>query len=256
MFLHFGYSFNIHTAESPACTVISVFLYMPAPGEETIMSRFCSHTIHGEELLLLPEKAIWWPKRKILLLADVHLGKTTHFRQKGVSVPVQVLYDDIAALDRLVTMLEPARVIVLGDLFHAKENSEWQVFGEWVLSQSAKWELVKGNHDILPFEAYERYNITIYEKLLEEPPFLLTHFPLDHFAYVPPGHYVLAGHVHPAVMIKGKAWQTARVSCFYFGERQGLLPAFGRFTGNEVIDTGKTDDVFAIAGERVIKLIR
>lgn len=220
--------------------------------EESIKSRICTHSINGEELWLLPEKAIWWPARRTLLLADVHLGKSMHFRQKGVNVPVQVLYDDIEVLNRLVCSLEAERVIVLGDLFHAKENSEWEVFGEWLLECPAKWELIKGNHDILTFDAYEKYNITIHEKALLEGPFLLTHHPLDHFEYVPEGVYVLAGHVHPAVEVKGKAYQSLRVSCFYFGARQGLLPAFGRFTGNEVIETAKNDHVYVIAGDKVL----
>lgn len=225
---------------------------MPLLEKENTRSRFCIYTINGEELWLLPERALWWPARKTLMLADVHLGKSTHFRQKGVNAPVQVLYDDISLLNELVTSLAAERVIVLGDLFHAKENSEWHVFGEWLLSQPAKWELVRGNHDILTFDAYERYNITVHENCLIEQPFLLTHQPLDHCEHVPGGHYVLAGHVHPAVLVKGKAYQSLRVSCFYFGAEQGLLPAFGRFTGNEVIEPGRKDDVFVIAGDRVL----
>lgn len=249
LFLSFSVSISV-PLHSPACAYFPYFYNMPMLEKENI--RCCTYTINGEELWLLPGRAVWWPARRILLLADVHLGKSTHFRQKGVNAPVQVLYDDIAALDELVNLFGAQRVIVLGDLFHASENDEWQVFGEWLLSQPAKWELIRGNHDLLSFEAYERYNVTVYEKALLEAPFLLTHHPLDHFDHVPPGYYVLAGHVHPAVLVKGKAYQSLRVSCFYFGERQGLLPAFGRFTGCELIEPAKKDNVFVIAGDRVL----
>ena len=45
--------------------------------------------ISGEQLDLLPEKAIWWPRRRTLLVADVHCGKDATFRAMGVPVPVR-----------------------------------------------------------------------------------------------------------------------------------------------------------------------
>lgn len=213
-----------------------------------------THTVLGEELWLLPEKATWWPGRKMLLLADLHLGKATHFRKSGVNVPMQVLYDDMAVLDSLLSSYQPERVVVLGDLFHADENSEWDIFGHWLRSGTAQWELIRGNHDRLPFEAYERYGLRVHDHFLFEPPFILTHYPLEDTDLVPPDQYVLCGHVHPAVVLSGRGYQSLRVSCFWFGQRQGILPAFGRFTGCEVLDRERRAQVYIIAGDRVIKL--
>lgn len=227
---------------------------MPFLSGSNTYTAHCIHVISGEELWLLPEKAIWWPGRKILFLADLHLGKATHFRKSGVNVPMQVLYDDMEVLDGLLSRYRPARVVVLGDLFHADENSEWDIFGKWLLSQPAQWELIKGNHDRLPFEAYERYGVSVHNDFLAEPPFILTHFPLEDTGAVPSGHYVLSGHVHPAVVLSGKAYQSLRVSCFWFGQEQGILPAFGRFTGCEVLERSKRDQVYIIAGDQVIRL--
>ncbi len=44
------------------------------------------------------------------------------------------------------------------------------------------------------------------------------------------GCYVLAGHVHPGVMLHD-GWQKHRLPAFRFGEHGGLLPAFGRLMG-------------------------
>lgn len=213
-----------------------------------------THIISGEELWLLPERAAYWPRRKILLIADLHLGKAAHFRKSGVNVPTQVLFEDIAVLDSILSRYPVERVIALGDLFHADENSEWDIFGEWLLSRPVSWELIRGNHDVLPFDAYERYGVRVYDKFLVEFPFILTHYPLEDTAPVPPGHYVICGHVHPAVVLTGKAYQSLRVSCFFFRQKQGILPAFGRFTGCEVLARGRQDSVFVIAGDRVIRL--
>jgi hypothetical protein len=56
-------------------------------------------------------------------------------------------------------------------------------------------------------------------------PFALSHHPARS-----PGHYVLAGHLHPALRIEAGG-DRLRLPCFAFGPAVGLLPAFGAFTG-------------------------
>ena len=48
-----------------------------------------SHSIQlaDEQLLLLPERALWWPQQKALVLSDVHFGKSATFRENGIPVP-------------------------------------------------------------------------------------------------------------------------------------------------------------------------
>jgi len=43
------------------------------------------NTIHinGNELQLLPEKGIFWTEESALVLSDVHIGKSAHFRRNG-----------------------------------------------------------------------------------------------------------------------------------------------------------------------------
>ena len=41
----------------------------------------------GEQMDLLPERAVWWGARGALLVADVHLGKASTFRARGLPVP-------------------------------------------------------------------------------------------------------------------------------------------------------------------------
>ena len=215
------------------------------------MKNHLEFTFHNQTLLLLPEKAIYWKEKKTLLIADVHLGKAGHFQKRGVNVPSSVLNKDISVLDFLIDAYDAERIIVLGDLFHAKENNEWKVFGEWLLSKNISFELVKGNHDILAFDAYERYGIIIHEKFLEENPFLFSHQPLRSTLKK---KYVIAGHIHPAIEMRGKGYQYVRVECFCFGKEQAIIPAFGEFTGNEIIKRCEGDSIFVIAGNKVRQL--
>jgi DNA ligase-associated metallophosphoesterase len=207
--------------------------------------------ILGEELILLAQKAILLPKINTLLISDLHLGKASHFQKKGINVPVTVFYQDLERLANIVTEHNVSHVIVLGDLFHAQENKEWDQFGDWLLKQPFKLTLVKGNHDILPYTCYEKYNIEVIDSYMVLGNLFLTHKPLPDPVE---GKYILCGHIHPAVQLKGKAYEYVRAECFYFGKDQGYLPSFGTFTGNETLTIKKHDRVYAIAGKHVLEV--
>ncbi|HNU41619.1 MAG TPA: phosphoesterase, partial [Cyclobacteriaceae bacterium] len=68
----------------------------------------------------------------------------------------------------------------------------------------------------------------------------------------PEGVYNLSGHIHPAVRLKGTGRQSVMLPCFYFGKQQGILPAFGSFTGMARIVPKKEDRIFVIAENKVI----
>jgi metallophosphoesterase superfamily enzyme len=81
--------------------------------------------------------------------------------------------------------------------------------------------------------------------------FIFTHHPLESIAE---GQYNIAGHIHPGIHLRGKGRQELTLPCFYFGGRQGLLPAFGAFTGLARIYPKKGEQVFAIAEDSVIEM--
>lgn len=76
-------------------------------------------TVASETLDLLPQRAVHWPAKAILLIADVHLGKINHFRKAGVPVPVKANDRNTEALVEVIQQTKPSRVIFLGDLFHS-----------------------------------------------------------------------------------------------------------------------------------------
>ena len=217
------------------------------------MQNALSHSICGEELWLLPDKAVYWVSRKMLILADLHLGKSLHFQKSGFPVSSQVSQKDFVRLSLLLDTYPAERLLVLGDLFHSRENGDWDRFGEWLHSTGLVLELVKGNHDILPQDLYEKYGILIHQSTMTLAPFFFVHTPPEE-KRIPKGLYALSGHVHPAVHLSGKARQGLKLECFCFDKRQGILPAFGSFTGNEMVDKNDFEKVFVIAGTSVIEL--
>ena len=96
-------------------------------------------TLNDEELWLLPEKAIYVRKENALLIADIHLGKGGHFRNAGIAVPTELAFADLEILDGLLTDpdLNIKKLIVLGDLFHAKKNIDWIIFEKWREARSS-----------------------------------------------------------------------------------------------------------------------
>ena len=79
----------------------------------------------GMELTLLPEKAVWIGSLRVLLLADIHLGKASHFRKSGIPVPEQVHDLDYQRLGKLIQDYSPKDVYFLGDLFHSSWNNTY-----------------------------------------------------------------------------------------------------------------------------------
>lgn len=205
--------------------------------------------ILGEQFGLYPEKAIFWKSQQALLLSDLHLGKINHFRKAGIPVPAKANDHNLEIFIDLIQKSKPRRIICLGDLFHSHYNAEWEVFGEVVKHFSTiSFELVQGNHDIMGKYQYIRKGISVLDTL-QIGKFLLTHHPLES---VPGGVYNLAGHIHPGVSLKGRGRQALTLPCFYFGENQGLLPAFGKFTGLARIAPRKDDRVFIVAEDKVM----
>jgi len=124
----------------------------------------------NQDLLLLPQKAIFWQQEKALIAADVHLGKVGHFRKAGIAVPRDMEQNDLAILSDLIFEHKPEKIIFLGDFFHSDMNSDWDWFILW-RSQFPKLEiiLIRGNHDIIDDKYYNRLNIVLHDQLLVGP---------------------------------------------------------------------------------------
>lgn len=204
-----------------------------------------------QRLWLLPKKAIYWQKRKTLLVADLHIGKSGHFRKNGIAVPEEIAQSNLNKLDDIVQLTEPNHLIILGDLFHSNINNEWKQFIQWRKKHSQlEVSLVVGNHDILDAENYHKGIINVFQKLSVNP-FLFIH-DISDLSERHKNKYPISGHIHPAVQLKGRGRQALKLPCFYFGKEYGILPAFGGFTGTHVIEPAEEDQVFMIVDSKIL----
>jgi len=210
--------------------------------------------LRGQTLHLHPEKAIFWEQKNALLLSDLHLGKGAHFRRAGIAVPRGVSDANFSRLATLIATFNPSRVLFLGDLFHSSYNHIWTVFCDFLRDYpTVTFELIPGNHDILPATAYAASRLRVQPEVLSIGPFSLSHHPLSEDER-PEATYNLYGHLHPSVRLLDRTGKGLLLPAFYFGERAGILPAFGEFTGCAEVPVRPGDRVYVLAEGAVVEM--
>jgi DNA ligase-associated metallophosphoesterase len=152
----------------------------------------------------------------------------------------------------LVSKYSPKEVYFLGDLFHSSWNEEWEKLLNFLgLSPTSSFHLVVGNHDILPSEKYQDSRLKVHKHPITLGTLLLSHEPTS----PPAGFLTICGHIHPGILLKGRAKQRVRIPCFHYSENVLLLPSFGNFTGLALIKGQKNDLIWGIAEERLIPIL-
>ena len=211
--------------------------------------------VRGERLSLLPERAVHWPRERTLFAADTHGGKAAAFRAASLPIPEAMTEDDLTRLARMVERTRARRLIVLGDLLHARTGRSPETLGAIAAWRAAhpglEILLVRGNHDRGAGDPPGDWNVRCVDEPFELPPFVLRHRPGE-----PADGYALAGHLHPAVRLTGRGGQGLRLPCFWFQPHGAVLPAFGSFTGTATIAPCPGDRLFVIADGAVLPASR
>lgn len=209
-------------------------------------------SLAGNELEMLPQRAVWWPARRTAVVADVHLGKDQVFRRSGIAIPGAVFDRELAALDALVEHTRCERLLVLGDWVHAAPFA-----GESWPAAIASWrarhgqlaiDLVLGNHDrgLAPWLADWRIGAHI-------EPMKISGLEMFHEVDLEAPACGMSGHLHPVACLRSGR-ERLRLPAFARCGDHLVLPAFGRFTGG--FDGLESDawTLYPIAGDRVVDI--
>jgi len=204
----------------------------------------------GEDLWLLADKAVYWPVRKCLLIADAHFGKASAYRSLGQPVPQGTTTENLRQLDRLLAAFACEQVIFLGDFLHgpgSHASGTLNALRTWRAGHpTLALTLIRGNHDKRAGDPPVDLNIEVVTEPLLMGPFALQHEPHAHSH-----HHVLAGHVHPVYRLRGKGRQHLRLPCFRVGTQVSLLPAFGAFTGGYSVEQDEDSRIYVIGDGEV-----
>ncbi|HTU25685.1 MAG TPA: ligase-associated DNA damage response endonuclease PdeM [Pirellulales bacterium] len=207
----------------------------------------------GERLTILPERALYWARRKSLIIADPHFGKAATFRHAGIPVPQGTTATDLDRLRALLRRTAAERLVVLGDFFHSRSGRQPET-----LAAIAAWRaehrelsvlLVRGNHDDHAGDPPADWDIVSTADPTRDESLWMAHHPKGRR-----DGFVLAGHLHPALTLDDCCGSSVRSVCFWFRQRVAVLPAFGRFTGAKSVRPSASDRVFVVDSESVIEI--
>ena len=208
------------------------------------MAEHLDLLLAGEPMRLLADRALYWPARRRLLVADLHLGKADTFRAAGIALPRGGTALDLDRIATLVAATGAASLWVLGDMLHGRTDlSSWR--GAWEAFRARNPRLsvavVDGNHDRALRAA--GLDVELPGDEVRDGPFLLRHAP----ARSTDAH-VLCGHVHPVLKLPGQA----RVPAFWLQPGCTVLPAFSAFTGGQPLALGERDAAVVCDGRALV----
>ena len=205
----------------------------------------------GHTFDALPDRALYWPAARTLIVADVHVGKADTFRALGVPVPAGITTKDLTRLTTLLGDTQAERLLILGDFLHAREahaaNDELVIWRRQ--HQSLRIDLVLGNHDRKAGPTDATLGITEIRAPLIEAGLAFVHDPAE--AEDLP---TLAGHIHPQAWLADFDGSGAKVPCFVVEQSLMVLPAFGSFTGGVRVAKRPHRRLYIAAAGRVIEL--
>lgn len=180
-------------------------------------------TFGGHEFVLHHSGVLFWPAESLLVVADLHLEKGSHFAGRGYFLPPYDSHETLVRLYQACAALQPRQILLLGDCFHDKTGHDRLPPGERSLFEQLKiydpvW--VVGNHDtgcavpgFLMEAAHERHGIVF-----------------RHEAELTSDAPEISGHYHPKVEVEHKGATISR-RCFAEDGRRLILPSFGSYTG-------------------------
>jgi DNA ligase-associated metallophosphoesterase len=179
----------------------------------------------GRTLMALPHGALFWPERKALLVADLHLEKASWFARLGQMLPP---YDSLATLADLAAIVASSRaeeIWCLGDSFHDRDGCDRLPTKArdvlLALTSQTRWTWITGNHD--PGFADHCGGSIVEETEVDG-------LMLRHAADPAETRPELSGHFHPKLRISARGRLVSR-RCFVATSRKLVLPAFGALTG-------------------------
>jgi hypothetical protein len=175
-------------------------------------------------MVALGSGALWWPEQCLLVVSDLHLGKSERIaRRGGTTLPP---YDTRDTLNRLAADLArcPARTVVcLGDSFDdmAAADALPEAERQWIfrLQAGRRWVWIEGNHDPGPLEFGGAHLAE-----LPSPPLTFRHIARRDASGEISGHY----HPKATVSLRGRSITRA---AFLIDRDRVILPAYGTYTG-------------------------
>jgi len=190
------------------------------------------------QLVALPRGALYWPARRALLVADLHLEKASRFARFRQMLPPYDSITTLAALAALRAATEARELRCLGASFHDAAGSARLPAAARALlrglTAATRFSWIAGNHDAGLGDPCGGAVVAEAE---------VDGLVLRHEADPADPRPELSGHFHPKLRVTLKGRSMAR-RCFVATRTKLILPAFGALTGG--LDAGHPEIVRAV----------
>lgn len=201
-------------------------------------------TFAGAQLHATGSGALIWPDEQLLVVSDLHLGKSERIaRRSGQMLPPYETIDTLTKLEDALETTKAAQVICLGDSFDDLDAGAALApeLVDWItrLMAGRSWTWIEGNHDPGPLEIGGTHRAQ-----LRVGPLTFRHIAQTG------AQGEVSGHYHPKASLKAKGRVMTR-PCFLYDAARLILPAFGTYTGglrstNPALQTIMAPDARAI----------
>jgi DNA ligase-associated metallophosphoesterase len=201
------------------------------------MARVYEFSFGGMSCVADGSGALYLHEARALIVADMHLEKSSHFAARGQYLPPYESATTLARLIAVVSHFDPALVIALGDSFHDGDGhhrlSDENRRSILAMQSGRDWLWIAGNHD--PAELTGEGGASMERQQIGDV--ILRHIPREDASLE------IAGHLHPIarVILRGHGIQRR---CFIHDDRRIILPAFGAFTGGMDIRSARFAELF------------
>ncbi|MGR3637630.1 MAG: ligase-associated DNA damage response endonuclease PdeM [Shimia sp.] len=210
-------------------------------------------SLAGAGLTALGSGALWWADQRLLVVSDLHLGKTERIlRRGGPSLPPYETRDTLIRLENDLTTTGAATVICLGDSFDDVEAARTLPEADrlWVnrLQAGRRWVWIEGNHDPGPVDLGGTHLAE-----LPLPPLVFRHIAETGKS----GE--ISGHYHPKVRVQTRLRSITRPA-FLIDSDRVIMPAYGTYTGGlrsseDVLNTLMRPEAAAIITGQTPRLV-
>ena len=218
------------------------------------MTRSTTVEIAGTAFEVLTERGLLWPSEKALFVADTHFGKEATFRRHGIPVPVGSTQSTLDAIGRMLETTKASRLIILGDMFHARSSLSPDVVESltrfFERYKHVLFTLIRGNHDARLGQLPTAWPLSIEEPIKWIGRVALGHHPTK----TPSGAGVyLCRHIHPSLRLGSRCDGFDKLPCFWLHDGCFVLPAIGEFTGTHQIELGPSDEAWVVADGEIFR---
>lgn len=180
-------------------------------------------------------KALWLPKLKVLVIADLHIGYEEALNEAGFLIPRTQFNHMKKEISELLDKLKPKTIVINGDLKHefgGISEQEWKETREILdmLMKNSGVVLIKGNHDNMLEPIANNKGLKLEQFYCINKEICMLHgdkIPIEREVHN--AKIIIIGHEHPSISLR-EGMKTEKYKCFLLGswnkKKLIVLPSF------------------------------